>query len=173
MAFDVRAVANYLLDKSDSDGITVDHMKLQKLVYIAHGWHLAVTGLPLFSNRIEAWTYGPVIPDLYGELKNWGHKPISHYRIERPGQDDEDHVWVMLDPDPTRMTESGVVLDQVWIGYGRLAALQLSSLTHQEGTPWDIARKKAAPLTRHVNIPNELIRKHYLELAARNRAKRT
>ena len=31
-------------------------MRLQKLLYYAHGCHLATHGVPLFSDRIEAWS---------------------------------------------------------------------------------------------------------------------
>ena len=68
MTYDVRAVANFFLDQAQEEGQKLDHMKLQKLAYIAHGWHLAITGEPLFHERVEAWPYGPVIPDLYHEL---------------------------------------------------------------------------------------------------------
>ena len=38
----------------------VDKLKLFKLCYFAHGWHLAWSGRPLFSEPLEAWQYGPV-----------------------------------------------------------------------------------------------------------------
>ncbi len=38
----------------------VDKLKLLKLCYFAHGWHLAWNGRPLFSEPLEACRYGPV-----------------------------------------------------------------------------------------------------------------
>ena len=38
----------------------VDKLKLFKLCYFAHGWHLAWNGRPLFSEPLEACRYGPV-----------------------------------------------------------------------------------------------------------------
>ena len=37
-------------------------VKVQKLLYYCHGWHLAFTGNPMFSERVEAWELGPVVP---------------------------------------------------------------------------------------------------------------
>lgn len=43
----------------------MDTFRLQKLVYYAQALHLSTTGQPLFADRIEAWTNGPVIRSLY------------------------------------------------------------------------------------------------------------
>ena len=70
-----KAIANYFLDKS----IDLTPMKIIKLVYIAHGWHLAITDKPLIEDYVQAWEFGPVIPDLYHEFKKYGNTPIKTY----------------------------------------------------------------------------------------------
>ncbi len=40
-------------------------MKLQKLVYFAQGAHLAKYNSPLSMKHLQAWMYGPVIPEIY------------------------------------------------------------------------------------------------------------
>ncbi len=35
-------------------------MHLLRLVYISHGWMLAIYGRSLFHESVEAWKYGPV-----------------------------------------------------------------------------------------------------------------
>ena len=56
-------VAQYFLAKSDEDaGDLMSNLKLQKLVYYAQGFALALFDKPLFSERIEAWIHGPVYP---------------------------------------------------------------------------------------------------------------
>lgn len=52
-------------------------MKLQKLCYYAQGIYMATQdGEPLFEEDFEAWTYGPVIPALYDEYKEYGWRSI-------------------------------------------------------------------------------------------------
>ena len=46
-------------------------MRLQKLLYYAHGCHLAEHGVPLFSDRIEAWSNGPVVRTVFREHRGW------------------------------------------------------------------------------------------------------
>ena len=50
-------------------------MSLLKLVYISHGWNLEMRNEPLVQNRIEAWQYGPVIPDVYRKFRPQGASP--------------------------------------------------------------------------------------------------
>ena len=66
------AIANEFLTLSFSDQKLVSPMKLLKLVYLAHGWHLAIKGKPLIDEQIQAWDYGPVIQNLYHEIKGFG-----------------------------------------------------------------------------------------------------
>jgi uncharacterized phage-associated protein len=48
----------------------VTNLYLQKLLYFIQAYTLVDTGKPAFENRMEAWTYGPVVIDAYYEMKN-------------------------------------------------------------------------------------------------------
>ena len=72
-----KAVANYFLDKAKNAHRPLTPMKLQKLVYIAHGWHLALFDASLIRERVQAWRWGPVIEDLYHEFKEFAKQPIT------------------------------------------------------------------------------------------------
>jgi uncharacterized phage-associated protein len=50
------------------------------------------------------------------------------------------------------------ILDSVFQKYGKLSGVSLSSLTHREGTPWDLTWKSFG---QNAVIPRELIRDHY------------
>ena len=43
---------------------------MQKILYFAQGIHLAEFGSPLFTNKIYAWEYGPVIKEVYHKFKS-------------------------------------------------------------------------------------------------------
>src|SRR5208282_4587731 len=66
------AVANWFIENLSR----VDPLKLQKLVYFAHGWHLALRDQPLIDELVEAWDYGPVVPSLYHQFKRYGNQSI-------------------------------------------------------------------------------------------------
>lgn len=74
--FPAKEIANYFLGIADNNGKPISPMKLLKLVYYAHGWHLALSGNPLIKENVEAWRFGPVVRCLYDEFKIWGNGPI-------------------------------------------------------------------------------------------------
>jgi uncharacterized phage-associated protein len=109
-------------------GDPITNLKLQKLLYYAQGWILALADRPLFDDRIEAWPHGPVVPPVYGEFKKWQWNPIA----ENPG------VPELLAPNIIAH------LDEIMQVYGVLTAFHLERLTHKE-EPWLEARKGLAP----------------------------
>ena len=160
MAYDAAAIANYFLSLAEQEGKTLDPMKLQKLVYFAHGWHLALKQEPLIKERIEAWEYGPVIPTLYHQFKVFGNGPISSRamvtrfdagRIALKTPSIEEHQ----DANTTLYAKS--LLNRIWEVYGNLSAIQLSNMTHEPGSPWEITWNRN-PGQHHVAIEDQLIR---------------
>lgn len=48
----------------------ISNLVLQKLLYFIQAYTLLNTGNPAFNNIMEAWTYGPVVPEVYYTFKN-------------------------------------------------------------------------------------------------------
>lgn len=116
-----RAVADYFLSLADEDaGDLISNLKLQKLVYYAQGFHLALFDKPLFPEPIEAWTHGPVVPDLYHAYKDHGSGSIPS-----PEEIDFDLYT----------EEEQELLDEVYAVYGQFSAWKLRNMTHKED-PW-------------------------------------
>ncbi len=118
-------VANYFLSLSDEDaGDLISNLKLQKLVYYAQGFHLALFDKSLFKEEIEAWMHGPVIPDLYHRFKDCGSGAIT---LDVPF---DRSVFT---------TDQISLLNDVYQSYGQYSAWKLRNLTHEE-QPWsDVA----------------------------------
>jgi uncharacterized phage-associated protein len=143
------AIANYLIQKSFDKGIEITPMKLVKLVYISHGWYLGLKQEPLITERIQAWKYGPVVESVYHTFKKYGGNQIESLESD-----------CGIIPFPTDDIKS--FLDKIYSVYGEFTAIQLSSLTHQRGTPWDIIwNSKGGAITSSTTIPNDLIKDHY------------
>ena len=155
-----KEVANYFLSKYRKHGITP--LKIQKLVYVAHGWHLALYDEPLVDDEyVEAWQYGPVFASLYHEFKYRGQLPIvelaTKVDIEPNGARIETTPHIPKSNKKTRK-----LLDRIWEVYGNYTGLQMSALCHQPDSPWEHARKVALG-RRNANICDEKIKEHYKE----------
>ena len=75
MSISVSAAAKRLCERS---GWSLTNLKLQKLLYISHMFHLGKTGEPLVNGHFEAWDYGPVSPFLYHKVKVFGSSPVEN-----------------------------------------------------------------------------------------------
>jgi uncharacterized phage-associated protein len=163
------AIANYFLDVANAAGAAVTPMKLQKLVYFSHGWNLAITEEPLINETVEAWRWGPVVPSLWGELKQYGSGPVSEKltRLAKVSPFEFEVVEDTLESyDPPLSNDqiafTNALLARMWEIYGGLSAVQLSNMTHEDGSPWDQVWKPMAdnPIRRK-DIPNDLIRDYF------------
>jgi uncharacterized phage-associated protein len=154
MAYTPQQIANYFLERADEEGMPLTQMKLIKLVYISYGWYLALKGEPLFSESIEAWQHGPVIPSIYHEFKDFGRQAIDRKAMEL----DLD-TWEMVVPSiPASDREVRMILNMVWEAYKRFTGWQLREMTHQPGSPWSKVYKEGS---RKVRIDDKEITEHY------------
>ncbi|WP_455010032.1 Panacea domain-containing protein [Oribacterium sinus] len=137
--YNVLDVAKYFLAKE-----TMSPKKLQKMVYYAYAWTLALLNdsfeslhFRLFGNHIEAWVHGPVIPELYQEYKSYGWKDIPKLDTYDGASFSHDVVDI---------------IEQVWGVYGSYSANQLEMISHKED-PWINARKE---LPAYVSASNPI-----------------
>lgn len=157
MSYPSIKVANELLSLHGD----VSPMKLQKLLYYANGWWLALNGRPLLSEEPQVWRYGPVYQHLYRMFSRFGHNNIGGPVKGNP-----------FVPEPERLggspEENQVkqLLEWIWDEHGEKTAMQLSDETHAVGTPWrDIAEKYGFKVPYSVDISPERDWKFFAELA--------
>ncbi len=161
-------IANEFIRRAAADGKTFTQMQLQKLVYIAHGWTLAITNNGLTHDSPHAWEYGPVYRSLRDSLRRYGSSAVT-----REIENTEFSPGVFSD-DPTAPAhahlapEERAIIDRVYKDYGGFHAFKLSALTHQPGTPWSEIYNDGEG--KFDEIPADLIRRHFVGLATRGNA---
>lgn len=145
-----RIVANQFLTLAAQQGRALTQMQVLKLVYIAHGWNLALLGRPLIDERVEAWQYGPVIRELYNGMRQFGGRAVTGLLPLTPGDRAED-----LDPQQVHL------VNEVYRLYGHMNGIKLSQITHARNTPWE---QTYSPGAFGTEIPMDLITDHYQRL---------
>ncbi|WP_370931084.1 Panacea domain-containing protein [Bartonella sp. DGB1] len=131
---EVQKIANFFLEKARTEDIYISPMKILKLVYLAYGWVIALTKKKLFSEKIEAWGHGPVIPSLYHEFKCYGNRSIANYS-NIYDLDSGEIITPTLSKEE-RKSDTGKILNIVWESYKNYSAWQLREESHVAGSPW-------------------------------------
>lgn len=74
--YDAYDVARYIITKCTRDGHAINNLQLQKILYILQVRHINKYGCPLFSDNFEAWSFGPVVTDVYYKFCGFGAMEI-------------------------------------------------------------------------------------------------
>jgi len=138
MTYKVLDVARYVINYCNEAKQEITNLRLQKILYFVQACFLVSKGLnnPCFEEEIEAWSFGPVIPEVYSEFKTYGNSPIPQIRkyleVDKrnilqsvfkiyscPFQDEEDKALV------------NAMIDEC----NKVSASRLVEITHGQ-TPW-------------------------------------
>lgn len=145
-------VANTFI--GDYGGPQFTHMKIQKLVYLAYCWWLAKKEEPFIDEQPQVWQYGPVFNSLYTALRGYGSS-----LIQAPHQHIFDEPALFVDKEDEIVMS---LIRWVWEKYGSLDAKQLSSLTHEDGSPWHtMASRYDFKVPSNLPIDIDVIKEHY------------
>jgi uncharacterized phage-associated protein len=115
----VHDVAAYILKTTGE----ISTWKLQKLVYYSQAWHCVWDERELFSEPIQAWANGPVVPALF-------HEHRGSFRVAS---------WPKGKASKLSLAQRESI-DVVVRHYGRSTGFALREMTHSE-SPWRNARK--------------------------------
>lgn len=153
LPYDALSVAYYFLGLGKRDRVKITPMKLQKLIYFAHGWCLAIRKEALICESVEAWQYGPVIISVYYEFCKYGSNPIPT------------DIYDILDNPISSDPFTSRLLEKVWTIYKDFTAFELSQMTHLPDAPWITAREGDARKKSNVIISDDLIQSYFIEQA--------
>ncbi len=151
MTANLHDVCDYIISRVCNAGSSMNELKLQKLLYYAQAWHLAVFGSRLFDERFQAWVHGPVsraVYDRFGATKSL-YSPVElsdvrpKFDFKALTEEQREHIDSVL---------------EVYAGY---TGTQLEQLTHNE-EPWMQARVGYRESQRcEVEIDEDLMRQFY------------
>lgn len=117
--------------------------KLIKLLYFIDEYAVKENGIPVTWLEYNVWEKGPVAPETYF-LKNY---PVSHCFSDYITIKKRDENSVEIKPaanfDDSMFSEHELeIIDKVILELGNKRAQDLIDLSHQEGSLWDIVRKR-------------------------------
>jgi uncharacterized phage-associated protein len=155
-------IANEFIKIAARENRAFDQMQLQWLVYIAHGWCLALYDEPLTGDRPEAWEFGPEYRRLADALAPCGCDPVTHEIHNADAFPDFAHFHA---DDAARAElewfECELVLE-IYKCYGSFERSKLASLACEDNAPW---RQVFADGTgKFREISHGLVKAEFLEI---------
>lgn len=143
MAYKAIDIARKLIFMAQNDepngGERLTNLKLQKLLYYQQGFHLVFFGTPLFSDSVEAWMYGPVIPSVYEEYSSYGSSSLPEVNNAISLTNEEEELF-----------------NEVYDAYRDFSAIGLMNRTHKE-KPW----REATPHDRGTVISQKSMKEYF------------
>lgn len=93
MIYNVLDVCRHIINYSEEKDYGVSNLKLQKLLYFVQAYFMLEKRdhAPCFHEKIEAWGFGPVVPEAYQEWAQCGSCDIP--KIESYMVIDKDNIW--------------------------------------------------------------------------------
>ena len=116
-------------------GDTINHIKLQALLYYCEAWSLAVFDRELFAEEIQGWDHGPVVHSVWDKLSIKGWNDLEADDLGSPTELD---------------AETEDLLNDVFLAYGEFPATELEKMIKKDATwkearqglqPWDLTKR--------------------------------
>nr|WP_297936999.1 type II toxin-antitoxin system antitoxin SocA domain-containing protein [uncultured Lachnoclostridium sp.] len=138
MNYHVLDICRYVIKYSNEHNYGISNLKLQKVLYFIQAYFLITKKdhTPCFDEKIEAWNFGPVVPEAYYEYKQYGSGDIptkESYIVF-----DENNLWNSKRigfEDTTIADEDKILIDKVIDKFADYSVTDLVSLTHRQ-SPW-------------------------------------
>jgi len=158
MLYEPEAAANSLIRGARTMDLSINGLILQKLMYFAHGWHLAILRMPLINEVFEVRDFGVVLPSIFLSVRQNGLNPINS-----PFQKFDTQAGKWRSPMIKEATFAADLLQRILKVYGSCQTSQLINMTQNDGSPWQqcIHAQKAT-------IDNELLTTYFASYVVNN-----
>lgn len=152
-------VARKFLEEANGNDCLLTPLKLMKLVYISQGFHLALYDESLVDDQVHAFPNGPVFPDLFFALDKFEDNVVT----EVPVTDQE--VFLIKNNSLEKLENLDgsalKIIEFVSKRYRKKTGEELSKMTHEEGSPWDMTCRKYGGYDTGPVITKDEIKNYY------------
>ena len=115
-------VARYIIKRCHMQQKSISNLKLQKILYFVQAEFFVTTGRKCFSDAIEAWDFGPVVPEVYHHYKAYGSANIPIFKS-------------LFNLEPEISSEDKEIMDGIIDECSKYSASALVQITHNQA-PW-------------------------------------
>lgn len=134
--YNVLEVCRHVINYSNIQDYGISNLKLQKILYFIQAYFLICTSQPCFNEEIQAWDFGPVVPEAYQEYKQYGSGDIPF--ISSYVENNSNNIWdlenIEFEDDIISDNDKNLI-DAVIDKFADYSATDLVEITHNQA-PW-------------------------------------
>ena len=142
-------LANSILLRAFKEGIPVNLLKLQKLLYYTALDYLHNFDRQLLSESFYRGGHGPILLSVQDEFKAYKEKTIITFARDSMG-----NVMVIDERKEPRIRKC---VDTIWAKYKNRTGDSLSEMSHEAGGAWELAGKKTSKVITEDLMREEIV----------------
>jgi len=129
-------LSKYIITKCFEEGVPISNLQLQKILYYIQKEYLHKKGECAFREVIEAWQFGPVVPEAYYRFSDFGAMPITmKYGYMPINQEDKVLIDSIIESkrvlNPWELVEDTHKPDGAWSKVYNAGAGKHQTISHQ------------------------------------------
>ncbi|MBR1487255.1 MAG: DUF4065 domain-containing protein [Synergistaceae bacterium] len=138
--YDALDVARHIVNYCNEKNYSISNLKLQKLLYFVQAYFLIASPNKerCFRDEIQAWDFGPVVPNVYSEFKQFGGTNIPKISVYYDSSLGSFYADPIQFKDDKIAKNDQELIDEVIEKFKLYTASDLVKLTHAQ-TPWQDA----------------------------------
>lgn len=134
-------LSKYVVSKCVYNKTPISNLQLQKILYYIQYEVLKRTGNVAFPDNIEAWQFGPVIPNIYYYFCGFGARKIDRVFLEN------EYISVLN-------SKIRKIFDEVILEKSKLYPWDMVTETHKKGGAWDLTYDSGKGFKEIISIEN-------------------
>ena len=157
--YNVLDVCRFIINYCDERDYFLSNLKLQKLLYFIQAYFLCYipSNEGCFKEEIQAWDFGPVVPEAYHEYKKFGNTTIP--KVTQYMEVDETDFWTLkiskYSNDKIKLEDQEIIRSVV-DKFAQFSTTTLVNITHNQ-SPW----KDAYAQGKNTIITKRSIRRYF------------
>lgn len=139
LKYDALDIAKYIIRWCDKNELRITNLQLQKILFFIQKESIRKRGYGIFSNRIEAWQYGPVVPDVFYQFAGFGAMKLVLY----------EDLFSDISPKDIIDDKSKEIIEEILREYIHVSPWDLVAKSHVSNGAWSnsISMGEKYPIT--------------------------
>lgn len=95
--YSANEIAEYIIKKYNEMEFEITNLSLQSIMFLLQKEFIRKNKKELFTDKISAWNYGPIVENVYYDYSGFGASPICYLEILKNSSELENEIKVFID----------------------------------------------------------------------------